>query len=49
MPIHDIDHILTNKKLAPIYDTFREEHDKFLHSDFNSASKANLTIMWDTK
>ena len=47
--IHDVDHVLTNKKLMPIYDTYREEKEKFLTSDFNSSSNANLEIMIDTK
>jgi hypothetical protein len=49
MTIHDVDHILTNKKLMPMYDTYKEEHEKFLMSDFNSASKVNLEIMIDNK
>ena len=49
MTVHDIDHILTNKKLMPMYDSYKQEHEKFLMSDFNSASKVNLEIMIDNK
>ena len=32
-----------------MYDSYKQEHEKFLMSDFNSASKVNLEIMIDNK
>ena len=46
---HDIDHILTNKKLAPLHDAYKDEHERFLNSNFNSSSKTNLEIKIDAK
>jgi len=48
-PVHEIDHIETNIKLAPLYDAYKGQHERFLSSDMNSASKTNLEIMIDVK
>ena len=30
VPYHDVDYVLTNRKLAPIYDSYKESQEKFL-------------------